>query len=131
MKYELIIKAKYILPMNEVMDAIEDGFVAVNDGKLAAVGKADALGNDDKASETIDAGNSIVMPGLVNTHSTRPYILREMTTHDGAFYSTTDADSEGEEGLFFIWSIAELEELLGDDAPIAIEYWGVTRAWQL
>ncbi len=54
------------------------------------------------------------------------YILREMTTHDGAFYSTTDADSEGEEGLFFIWSITELRELLGDDAPIAIEYWGVT-----
>ncbi len=54
------------------------------------------------------------------------YILREMTTHDGAFYSTTDADSEGEEGLFFIWSIAELQELLGEDAPIAIEYWGVT-----
>ncbi len=55
------------------------------------------------------------------------YILREMTTHDGAFYSTTDADSEGEEGLFFIWSKAELEELLGEDAPIAIEYWGVTE----
>ncbi len=54
------------------------------------------------------------------------YILREMTTYEGAFYSTTDADSEGEEGLFFIWSIAELQELLGDDAPIAIEYWGVT-----
>ncbi|MBA3873785.1 MAG: thioredoxin domain-containing protein, partial [Anaerolineae bacterium] len=54
------------------------------------------------------------------------YILREMTTHDGAFYSTTDADSEGEEGLFFIWTIDELQELLGDDAPIAIEYWGVT-----
>ncbi len=55
------------------------------------------------------------------------YILREMTTPDGAFYSTTDADSEGEEGLFFIWSISELEELLGEDAPIAIEYWGVTQ----
>jgi uncharacterized protein YyaL (SSP411 family) len=55
------------------------------------------------------------------------YILREMTTPDGAFYSTTDADSEGEEGLFFIWSITELEELLGDDASVAIEYWGVTQ----
>ncbi|MCA0458906.1 MAG: thioredoxin domain-containing protein [Chloroflexi bacterium] len=54
------------------------------------------------------------------------YILREMTTHEGAFYSTTDADSEGEEGLFFIWSLAELQELLGDDARIAVEYWGVT-----
>jgi uncharacterized protein YyaL (SSP411 family) len=54
------------------------------------------------------------------------YILREMTSPEGAFYSTTDADSEGEEGKFFVWSKAELEELLGEDAPVAIEYWGVT-----
>ncbi|MBK8024793.1 MAG: thioredoxin domain-containing protein [Chloroflexi bacterium] len=54
------------------------------------------------------------------------YILREMTSPEGGFYSTTDADSEGEEGKFFVWSKAELESLLGDDAPIAIEYWGVS-----
>jgi uncharacterized protein len=54
------------------------------------------------------------------------YILREMTAPEGGFYSATDADSEGEEGKFFVWSKAELEELLGDDAPLAIEYWGVT-----
>ncbi|MDX1993623.1 MAG: thioredoxin domain-containing protein [bacterium] len=55
------------------------------------------------------------------------YILREMTAPEGGFYSATDADSEGEEGKFFVWSIAELEDLLGDDAPIAIEYYGATR----
>jgi uncharacterized protein len=54
------------------------------------------------------------------------YILREMTAPDGAFYSTTDADSEGEEGKFFVWSKDDLEALLGDDAPVAIEYWGVS-----
>ncbi len=54
------------------------------------------------------------------------YILREMTAPEGGFYSATDADSEGVEGKFFVWSKAELEEILGDDAPIAIEYWGVT-----
>ena len=54
------------------------------------------------------------------------YILREMTDAEGGFYSTTDADSEGEEGRFFVWSKAEMEELLGEDAAIAIEYWGVT-----
>ena len=53
-------------------------------------------------------------------------ILREMTAPEGGFYSTTDADSEGEEGKFFVWSKSELEMLLGADAPIAIEYWGVT-----
>ncbi len=54
------------------------------------------------------------------------YILREMTAPEGAFYSTTDADSEGEEGKFFVWSKDELESLLGDNARVAIEYWGVS-----
>ncbi len=54
------------------------------------------------------------------------YILREMTAPEGGFYSTTDADSEHEEGKFFIWTRQELQDLLGDDAHIAIEYWGVT-----
>lgn len=54
------------------------------------------------------------------------YILLEMTAPEGGFYSATDADSEGEEGKFFVWTQAELEEVLGDDAPIAIEYFGVS-----
>jgi uncharacterized protein YyaL (SSP411 family) len=54
------------------------------------------------------------------------YILREMTAPEGGFFSTTDADSEGEEGKFFVWGKEELEQVLGDDAAIAIEYWGVT-----
>ncbi len=54
------------------------------------------------------------------------YLLREMTSHEGGFYSATDADSEGEEGKFFVWGWSELEALLGADAEIAIEYWGVT-----
>lgn len=54
------------------------------------------------------------------------YILREMAAPEGGFYSATDADSEGEEGKFFVWDVAELETLLGDDAAVAVEYWGVT-----
>jgi len=54
------------------------------------------------------------------------YVLREMTAPEGGFYSTTDADSEGEEGKFFVWRKDELQGLLGDDAQVAIEYWGVT-----
>jgi uncharacterized protein len=55
------------------------------------------------------------------------YTLREMTSSEGSFYSTTDADSEGHEGKFFVWSRDELEALLGDNAPVAVEYWGVSR----
>ena len=63
------------------------------------------------------------------------YILREMTAADGGFYSATDADSEGEEGKFFVWTIDEVREALEpitDIVPraleIAIEYFGLTTA---
>jgi len=49
---------------------------------------------------------------------TLDYVLREMTQPEGGFYSTQDADSEGEEGRFFVWSDAEVRELLGDDADV-------------
>lgn len=59
---------------------------------------------------------------------TYDYILREMTAPEGGFYSATDADSEGEEGKFFVWSIGDMAELLSEeDAKIAVEYWGMSR----
>ncbi len=42
-------------------------------------------------------------------------VLREMTSPEGGFYSTQDADSEGVEGKFFLWTLPEVVELLGDD----------------
>lgn len=55
------------------------------------------------------------------------YILREMTAPDGGFYSTQDADSEGEEGKFYVWTPDELEAVLGPEtAPIVARYFGVT-----
>src|SRR5947209_6400726 len=43
------------------------------------------------------------------------YVLRDMTDPSGGFYSTEDADSEGEEGKFYVWTPAELRDLLGDE----------------
>jgi uncharacterized protein YyaL (SSP411 family) len=44
---------------------------------------------------------------------TLDYVLREMTGPDGGFFSTQDADSEGEEGKFYVWTPAEIEQILG------------------
>jgi uncharacterized protein YyaL (SSP411 family) len=59
---------------------------------------------------------------------TLDYVLREMTTPDGAFYSATDADSEGEEGKFFIWSEKEIKDVLGagPDTARFLRHYGVT-----
>ncbi|MBX3245029.1 MAG: thioredoxin domain-containing protein [Acidobacteria bacterium] len=55
------------------------------------------------------------------------YIRREMLDTSGGFYSTQDADSEGEEGKFFVWTPYEIEEILGaDDAAIFNFYYDVS-----
>jgi len=47
------------------------------------------------------------------------YVLRDMTSPEGGFYSAEDADSEGEEGKFYVWNINELETILGkEDADL-------------
>ncbi|TDF99530.1 thioredoxin domain-containing protein [Paenibacillus piri] len=43
------------------------------------------------------------------------YIVRDMTDEGGAFYSAEDADSEGEEGKFYVWRPSEIREVLGED----------------
>jgi uncharacterized protein YyaL (SSP411 family)/aryl-alcohol dehydrogenase-like predicted oxidoreductase len=54
------------------------------------------------------------------------YVLREMTSPEGAFYSSTDADSEGEEGKFFVWTPEEIEAILGEeDARVFCTYYDI------
>ncbi len=59
---------------------------------------------------------------------TLDYVVREMTSPEGGFYSTQDADSEGEEGKFFVWTPAEIEAVLPhEDVEIFMRHYGVTQ----
>jgi uncharacterized protein YyaL (SSP411 family) len=58
---------------------------------------------------------------------TLDYVLREMTSAEGAFYSATDADSEGEEGKFFVWSVGEIRTVLGAEAERFIDHYGASQ----
>ncbi len=57
---------------------------------------------------------------------TLEWVLREMRGPEGAFFSALDADSEGVEGSFYVWTRAQLQELLAQDAAAAIEWLGVS-----
>ncbi len=58
---------------------------------------------------------------------TLDWMLREMRGPEGGFYSALDADSEGEEGRFYIWTPAQIREVVGADADPVIEYYGVSE----
>ena len=59
---------------------------------------------------------------------TLDYVSRDMTSPEGGFYSAEDADSEGEEGKFYVWTPDEIERVLEpEEAGLALRYWDVTE----
>ncbi len=84
--------------------------------------------------------NALLVPLYIDAHlatgeerfarvaqETLAYVMREMTHPDGGFHAAQDADSEGEEGRFFIWRPGEIAEVVGDDADLFCAYYGVTE----
>ncbi|MBI4617411.1 MAG: thioredoxin domain-containing protein [Planctomycetes bacterium] len=65
---------------------------------------------------------------LAVARGTLDYVLRDMTSPSGGFYSSEDADSEGEEGRFYVWTPDEIREAVGDErlARIVGRWYGVT-----
>lgn len=55
------------------------------------------------------------------------FIRREMMHEQHGFYAALDADSEGVEGKFYVWSLAEIQALLGEDAPVFSAYYDITE----
>jgi len=56
------------------------------------------------------------------------FVQRELRHESGGFYSSYDADSEGEEGKFYVWSAAEIRAALGDEADLFMRAYGVTES---
>ncbi len=53
------------------------------------------------------------------------YVLRDLASPEGGFYSAEDADSEGEEGKFYLWTLDEVKQVTQEDADLAIKLFGV------
>src|SRR5438309_1408710 len=72
-------------------------------------------------------GDEILFSAFQGGPAQFDYVLREMTDPAGGFYSAQDADSEGHEGKFFVWTADEIHAVLGAEAEAAMAYWGVDR----
>ncbi|HNP62538.1 MAG TPA: thioredoxin domain-containing protein [Woeseiaceae bacterium] len=60
-------------------------------------------------------------------NATADWMLADMLAPNGGFYSTRDADSEGEEGLYYLWTPDQVEVLLGQDYPVFAKRFGLDR----
>jgi uncharacterized protein len=61
-------------------------------------------------------------------NETLEFIERELTSEEGGFYASLDADSEGVEGKFYCWTKAELQQILGNNADLITKYYNVTES---
>lgn len=61
-------------------------------------------------------------------YETLGFIEREMTDESGGFYSSLDADSEGEEGKYYVWSKQEIDTLLGEKSELFCDYFSITSS---
>ncbi len=78
------------------------------------------------AETYLEAYQSTGVPDYANTaEEIFTYVKRDMTSNEGGFYSAEDADSDGEEGRFYVWSEEELRLALGQDAGLFMNIFNV------
>jgi uncharacterized protein len=62
---------------------------------------------------------------MITAKETLEYVLRDLASPEGGFDSAEDADSEGEEGKFYVWTLDEVKQATGEDADLTIKLFGV------
>ena len=62
---------------------------------------------------------------MITAKETIEYVLRDLASLEGGFYSAEDADSEGEEGKFYLWTLDEIRQATQEDTELAIKFFGV------
>ena len=80
---------------------------------LSAISEAYQVSGDEEYSEVI--------------RHTIDFLRREMRSEEGGYYAALDADSEGEEGKFYVWSRSEADEVLQDRADLVSRFYGITE----
>ena len=59
---------------------------------------------------------------------TLEFIKRELTSEEGGFYSSLDADSEGQEGKFYVWNYDEINELINNETELIYDYYNIEKS---
>ncbi|SRR5579875_531921 len=77
----------------------------------------------------LEAGCALNEPEFIRIgRETLDYVIREMSSEEGGFFSSQDADSEGEEGRFFLWTPSDLLSVLGPElTPLVMRFFDVTE----
>ena len=74
------------------------------------------------------AGVELERPDFIDVaHRAIQYLVRDLRHSAGGFFSSEDADSEGVEGKFYVWTLSEIRSVLGESAQPVIEYYGVSE----
>lgn len=118
----------YKMGMGGIFDQIGGGFARYSTDKKWKVPHFEKMLYDNASlislySQAFVATKEPFFERIIN--ETLNFVFREMTASEGTFYSAIDADSQGEEGLFYLWTEQEFQDVLGDEAPLFMRYWRV------